>query len=531
MTDTSRLTTGYRAGDTICLRRSRNFTAWFATFLPRFVASGRQEGTDTAPSGTTAAIRVNLGKTKNKIEHPMIRSLIAPLALILGGCITTVGPDSARPEVAVAREFAFAVSPDLEGAASEAWWLALDDSTLDAFMARGLRQNLDIRTARARIAQARARVRAAGAAQLSGDLDVTLNRTVSDGRTSGSEVAAGGATYAFDLFGGQARRRQAVRAELEATLLDEAATQLAFQLELATAMIEVRFFQNAQAVTERSIADRRRLLALTRELVAAGEMTAVNEARAQADLSLVEAELPGLRAGVQLNTIRVATLIDMPVSAVAAAIGRAGQLRPRHTVAPGVPANLLRNRPDVLAAEYRLAKALAEIGVAEAALYPALTLNGTIQLDSKETFRLGPTLSLPLLSRGRLIALRDETAAEAAEAEILWRQELTQAVSDVESALVRAATSRREIAALTRASADYARLEALSQDTLRLGVTTILELISAAQDRRRTDLSLASARRDLATAVAQLAVATGRGWKVGIPDADGGRDLPDASAS
>ena len=439
--------------------------------------------------------------------------------LSLSAC-SIVGPDYTAPQILLSDRFTFAASTTLQDAARDTWWTSLNDPVLDGLMRQGLQSNLDIRTARARIAESEALLRAEGvaASQLSGSLTGQLTRTRADGVTIDTDQARVGGSFVFDLFGRAARRRERARASLEATGYDAASARLAYQAELAAAVVEARFFQAALRSTNRTIESQRRILSLTRQMVSTNQLTRDNEARAMAELAQTQAQIPGLRNGLHLNSVRVATLLDEPVGPILERIRGSGGRQPEATVrfGAGLPADLLRNRPDVISAERRLAAAFAGIGVAEADLYPALTLDGSITVDSTESFSLGPRLSLPVLGRGRLISLRDASASRADQAELAWRASVRGAIGDVERALINIDTAREEITALGRALRQFRELLRLSEDTFSVGSITLLELLDTEQDVQRAELNLARAWRDLAHGIAQLAVATGRGAEAGL---------------
>ncbi|MGB3407795.1 MAG: efflux transporter outer membrane subunit [Jannaschia sp.] len=454
-------------------------------------------------------------------EH-VLKTLPTLLGALTVSACAVVGPDYTSPQVAMAERFTFAQSSQLRDTAYDRWWTELGDPALNQLMVQGLQRSLDIRIARARLVEAEALLRAEGvtATQLSGTLDARSTSVRSGGTTTSSQQLTLSGTYVFDIFGGLARGRERAQAELEARTFDVAAVRLAFQAELVGAVIEARFAQASTRATQRTIESRRRILNSIQQMFGSGELTRDDVVRAQARVSEAEADLPAFRNVLHLNAIVIATLLDVPAGTIVQTLRSqgGGQPIPSRQATVGVPADLLRNRPDVVAAERRLAAAFAAIGVAEARLYPALNLSGTITVDSPDSFSLGPRLSLPLLGRDRLIALREATESRANEAELTWRSTLTRAVADVERALVGIETSRAEIAALNRASVQFRTLSDLSRETFSLGDITVLELLDTEQEIQRNDLALARARRDLALATARLSVATGRGQLAGVEE-------------
>jgi multidrug efflux system outer membrane protein len=445
------------------------------------------------------------------------------LLLIASGTVAscTVGPDYQPPSISLESSYAFAPGQALVAASTEEWWKAYRDPMLDALVTRGLSQNLDIRTAQERIRQARAVYRGTLLpAQASGDLTGKAVQTTSDGRTAETDSAELDAEFALDLFGGYRRGRQQARADLEATTFDLGTTRLAFLSELIGAYVDARYFQAAIAYTNLSIGNRRKTLNLAAELVAGGGASEVERVRAEAELDLALADLPQLRSGFDASAFRIATLLAMPSNEVLRKMSPgAPQPSVHDAVRAGIPAELLRNRPDVIAAERRLAARTAAIGVAEADLYPSVSLLGVITLSGgADATEFGPRLTLPIFHRGTLLSRRDAAISQARQAELDWRNAVLKAVEDVQSGLSRVRNGRQQVAAFEKAAATYTRVGALARERFDFGEATLLELLDTEQDISSTNLSLAQARRVYATSYAQLCVAIGKGWRFGAED-------------
>lgn len=449
----------------------------------------------------------------------MRRLAFLTVSVGLASC-TAVGPDHVAPQANVPAQFALAQSADIDNIAHERWWESFADPLLNDYMQRSLAQSFEIKFARERITEAQALYRAAGggglpAAQLSGDLRLNATTTVANSRTTGNEVGTLSADFVFDVFGGASRNIEAAGASVEAAALDVWVTRLAFQMELIGAYIDARFFQNAIAITNEAIANRRRTLELVRLQMTINDVTTLEVTRAEAELSVVQARLPAEKIGLDSNAVRLAALLKIPVSDVMAQLTRSntGIPVPKRLFDAGVPTSLLRNRPDIRVAERQLAARMAAVGLSEAALYPSLSLGGFIRAGTDNTLQIGPALVIPLLNRPRLIANRDAAVSRARQSELNWQITVQNAISEVEQTLSRAKNRRDEIAALTRALRDYQKLARLVQDSYELRSSTLLELLDAAENVTDTASDLARSRREYATAVAELAVATGRGTR------------------
>ena len=447
-----------------------------------------------------------------------MRSFFALSACACLMSCAAVGPNYVPPQANLPETFAFAARSQLEAAAQERWWERFGDKELNAFMAEGLVSSLDIQIARERLTEARAAYRAQrpGASQVSGD--VTLQADRFDGGGS-REFAELDADYVFDLFGGFQRRREQALATVDATAADTQTTRLAFQAELFSAYIEARFFQRSQVITRRSIRNRSETLKLIEQRREVDEATLIDNRRAEGELALQRANLPAFQTGFEVNAVRLGTLLGKPTPEIAQRLKRSyqGIPLPRKTYGAGVPANLLRNRPDIRAAERRLASNMAAVGVSEADLYPSLSIGGTIRVSSDNSLQIGPALTIPLLNRPRLLANRDAAISRARQAELQWQSSVRDAIGEVEENLSRSKNGWTEISELRRAAASYNQLSELSRDAYGLGAATLFETLDAEDDLTETQTRLAQAYRSYALAQAQLAIATGRGAMVGAP--------------
>lgn len=448
------------------------------------------------------------------IKHVRLFAVLAALA----GC-GAVGPDYARPNLTLADRFALSPQSALRDAAAHQWWTGLNDASLNAFVARGLTQNLSLQQARARIQEAQAQVRATGLGN-QGSAEVSANVTWSDGAYSDSSAARVGGSFLFDIFGENQRRREQASASLEAAVFDAAAARLEMQSAVVQTYLDARYFQVAGAVRRQTIANRARLVNILQERNRLGDATKLSLRRAQAELALQRAELPQLEAGLQTSAFALATLLSEPGDRVLAQLTATSSVQPvpKTGLSPGVPAALLHNRPDIRAAEARFAAAVAEIGIAEAQLYPTLRLSGDVTASAANTVSIGPALSLPIFDRTVRQARRDAARARALQSEITWRRTVLEAVEDVQSGLARTHAWDRQVTALNRALATYSEAIVLSREAFELNAITLSETLTAEDNLSAASLRLAEARRSYAASWAGLNVALGQGWNADLGD-------------
>ncbi|ARE42356.1 RND efflux system, outer membrane lipoprotein CmeC (plasmid) [Rhodovulum sp. P5] len=426
-----------------------------------------------------------------------------------------MGPDYNRPDVALSARFVGGDATSVGAVATEPWWQSYRDPLLNDLVTRGLAQNLDVIAATERIGEAAAALRATGGnAALSGGLDVNSTRSGGDGiATTTTDTAQLGAAFVFDLFGGIRRERGGAEADLVSARAEVETTRLAWLAELVAAYSDARYYQEALALARQTVSAREETVAITRDQVAAGAATDYERAEAEALLETARAAVPQYAAGFDANVFAIATLLNEPAGPIRASMQRgAPQLRPPPGSKTGVPADLLRNRPDIRSAEADLASAVAGVGMAEADLYPALTLSGTIsRTDGTGAWSFGPGLSLPLFNQGALRASRDAAASRARQAEIAWRAAILAAVEDVQVSQSNLSRYRQRAAALRRAAAKYGEALTLAQDNYRNGASTLLDLLETDRNTASARISAASAVNDAAKAWATLKIATGAG--------------------
>jgi len=446
----------------------------------------------------------------------------APLALaallVLPGCL---GISLPRP-LGVETGRAYTSGPTAPVLLTNAaWWRAMDDPVLDTLVAEALDANLSLAAARARRDAARAAVDTIGSgATVTGRADGQLSR-------GGSARVGVTATldWLLDPWGGRRARLRAALAEADAAEAERAAAELAVLLEVSTGYVELRHQQRVAALRRDSRARRQDTLALFNRLKQAGEATRLDPLRIRSQIAEIDAELPGLDATVTARRADLAALTGRS-AAHAAPLPPRGQPVPGLAPDLGIPADLLRNRPDIRAAELAYAAAVARIDAARAALYPTLSLGGTIGLDLSDgrvgrQALFGPALTLPALPRGPVRAelARRHALATAAHAE--WQALVVDAIAEVETALA----AWRAAGATRQAAARSVRLsrEALgaTEELIEAGLITLTDLVTVEDQLSNAERGLADANRDVALQFVILNVRLGAGHATsGTPPLD-----------
>jgi len=442
----------------------------------------------------------------------MTRPLLVLLMLSTAGC--AVGPDYTAPQVQLTSTFAEGSAGAIGEVASRRWWTGYNDPVLSDLVARGLAQNLNLAASNERIAAAQAALRQTGlSASVDGGVNVGSSRRGSAIQQAGTQTSTTlNAEFVIDLFGGVRRARQAALAGLGAAEADVGVTRLAYLSSIVGAYIDARYNQNALELTRQTIATRERTLEITQTQRASGAATELDEAQVQALLDDARADLPGLEANFLSNVYAIATLLAEPAQPLVTRMQRgAAQPYPRDSGGIGIPADLVRNRPDVRQAERQFAQATAQVGVATAQLYPSVTLSGSVSEGGNDAWSFGPSIAQALLNQPQLRAARDQSASEAREAEIAWRQTVLDAVEDVQSANSTFRRDGRTVSLLGRSVNSYQRALDLSQANFEAGALSLLDLLDTDRSLAGARLGLASAVRDQAVDWATLQIALGAG--------------------
>ncbi|MFY0692394.1 MAG: efflux transporter outer membrane subunit [Paracoccaceae bacterium] len=449
------------------------------------------------------------------MTHKLVLTLTAAS---LAAC-TAAGPDYTSPQMDLPTKFANSASQSTLEAASEGWWGRLGDPLLNDLVQTGLSQNLSIKSALERIIDARASSQRSGLpSQFDGDISLESVRTKEDdGTISETSGSTADAAFVFELFGGAARSREQSLANLDAAKFDVGTVRLAYLADMVNSYILARYFQAAASITRQTIESRKQTLDIVQRRRSADEATRLELAQAKSLLATAQASLPILLANFDVNVFHIATLLDKPAAEVRARMlrGRA-QPRPRGGTAAGVPADLLRNRPDVRFAERQLAAATAGIGIAKSRLYPSLRLFGSITTGTDETWTFGPSLTLPILNQPVLQSNVKTASSKARQAELAWRNSVLTAVEETQAAISLTRSWRRQVGSLWNAVSAAQEVHELSRESYKAGAVTLTDVLDAERSVAANRLAYSAGVRDWSSSWVQLQVATGKGWLAGM---------------
>ena len=472
------------------------------------------------------------------------RRLAATLAAwALGGC--AVGPGYKAPTssaLGVPQSYGV-VGSTAAPIDLSVWWRRFDDPELTALIDKATVANLDIAVSRARWVQAREQLIQARASLLptvtgsagAGRSSVwapTTTTTIggvaySSGGSSGATHLSLGldATWQADVFGGGRRSVEAARASRDAALFDLAGVRTAVAGEVATNYIDARLAQARLAIARDALRIQDDNLQIAQWRVQAGLTSATDALQARAQRAETEASIPLLETSYASAVNRLGVLTGQAPAALRPELDPGGPVpRGPDAVSVGVPADTLRQRPDVRAAERNLAAATARIGVAEAQLYPALTLPGSLtaavsRLDGPATIsgQAFANVGQTIFGAGRLRSQLRSARAGADSAFAAYRQTVLTGLEDVENGIqaLNSAKARQGSLAVAVEASDNAAVLARAQ--YRVGRTDFLTLLQSEQSRLSTRDSLAAVQADQALALVRLYLALGGGWQAASP--------------
>ncbi|MCQ4634442.1 MULTISPECIES: efflux transporter outer membrane subunit [Shinella] len=467
------------------------------------------------------------------------RTLFPLSMLLLSGCV--VGPDYQKPDTALPAKFSESKATTGESVSLNPWWESFRDRRLNDLVHQGLGENLTVLQALERITAAEANVIVAGAGALpsigaSADANASgqdgnyLRRTSGRDSSSSKQLNAGlSASWLLDFFGQYRRSKEAANASLDAAYDDVSVARLAYLSDLVSSYVNARYFQEALALNRKNLVSRRETLKLTNEIKEAGAASSLDVLQAEGLVNQTLADLPALETGFHQAANHIATLLGVPASTITSSLIKgSAQPMPRYATRTGVPADLIRNRPDIRAAERRLQAATASIGVAEADLYPSIELGGSIGATRNFTnaatgnltsWSFGPTLSLPIFNGGALKAQVKIARSEAEQQYLTWKSTVLQAVEEVENAQTALIRDGQTVAALRKVVSTFEQTLNLARESYRGGASTILDVLDAERNVADARLALASAIRQLARDYVALNVAIGGGAEIGAPTA------------
>lgn len=469
-------------------------------------------------------------QSKDELRPWLLWALPAAL-LLVSGC--TLGPDYERPDLTLADHWA---APLPEGAvlgSPGSWWEALDDSALLVLQRRAEEYSPTLEQAVARIGMARANLaasKAKGIPSLSASGSYTESGQGIGGSSDNADDGAtfdlfqssgwqGGldASWELDLFGKVRRANQAAKARIAAREYDWSNARISLLAEVADLYVQFRGCEQLVQIYREQSDSQKETARLTRLSANAGFTSRADAELAEAAAASIQASLIDQRARCDLLLKSLVSLSGMPENQVRdlLAPGTAKLPQPVSLSVEAVPADLVRQRPDVASSERELAASSAEIGAAIADLFPSLSLSGSISVGGTfDQWSFGPRLSLPLFDGGsRRAGVRNARSSYDLQFGV-YRETVRNAILEVEQALVRLDSARNREDEMVRSADGYQANFRAIENLYRAGSTSMIERESARRNALDAQRSLVDLKTTLLREWIALYRALGGGWEM-----------------
>jgi len=460
------------------------------------------------------------------------RLFLLSAAFLLSGC--TVGPNYKRPSVAVPGSYRGTISDEaaqtkLAALGDQKWWDIFQDDQLRTLIRSALTQNYDSRIAASRVLEAQAQVGITGADQFP---SVGAGAGMSDTRTAQSkflpafETSTGqvnlAAAWELDFWGKYRRATEAARANLVASEWVRREVLSTLVANVANAYFQLRALDLQLEISKRTLNSRQESLRLKRILAEGGSTTLLDVRQAEQLVFTASAEIPVLEQQIEQQENFLSILLGQNPGDIRRGQTLTEQHQPPYVPA-GLPSALLERRPDIQEAEAQLVAANAEIGVARAAYFPQISLNGAGGFQSSALTSLftgpagawsfGASLTQPIFTGGRLRSQVRLAEARQQTAVLSYQQSIQGAFRNVSDGLVayrKTREFRTQQELLFRSAEDAARLSHMRYNG---GVTGYLEVLTNETNAFSTELGLVQARLNELLALVQLYQALGGGWQ------------------
>jgi multidrug efflux system outer membrane protein len=460
------------------------------------------------------------------------RLVLLSIALLASGC--TVGPNYKRPIVAVPGSYRGMIpeqttQTQIASLGDQKWWEIFQDEQLRAFIRTALQQNYDLRIAASRVIEAQAQVGITRADQfpsLSGGAGIADLRSAQSKFLPAFETSTGqvnlSAAWELDFWGKFRRATEAARANLLASEWARQEVVSTLVANVSAAYFQLRALDLQLEISKRTLDSRQESLRLTRVLANGGATSLLDVRQAEQLVFTASAEVPALEQQIVQQENFLSILLGQNPGDITRGQTLTEQRQPPQ-VPPGLPSSLLERRPDIREAEAQLIAANAQIGVARAAYFPEISLNGNGGFESSAltglfsgpagAWSFGASLTEPIFTAGRLRSGVRLAEARQETAVLLYQQSIQAAFRSVSDGLVayrKTHEFRVQQESLFQSAQDAARLSRMRYTG---GATGYLEVLTNETNAFSAELGLAQARLNELLALVQLYESLGGGWQ------------------
>ena len=448
--------------------------------------------------------------------------------VLLCACSSPALNTSASLPFELPAAWSYAAGGRTEAATLGNWWSRFNDPLLSDLVAQALLANTSIGSAQAALRQARALrdVAAAGLQPVLGT-SASAQRARSGNNGTGNSFNLGlDASWELDVFGANRSALDSSQATLSASAATLGNTRVSITAEVALAYIAFRNAQTRLQIATDNLASQQETQQLTDWRLQAGLVTSLEAEQAKASVEQTRAQLPLLQTAIEQNRHALAVLTGQPPAALNGVLSASAPVpQAAETLALGFPADTLRQRPDVRAAELQVSSAVALVNQAEASRAPDFKLNGSLGLNALTLGGLSSGsavfasllggVSLPIFDGGAARARVRSQLAALDQAQWGYQSAVLTALKDVEDALIALRSDRERSASLQQAATAAANAGLLARQRYDSGLVDFQTVLETQRTRLATQDSLASATADVSADHVRLYKALGGGW---VPD-------------
>ncbi len=472
-----------------------------------------------------------------KIKIP---TLSLSLTLLAGGC--TVGPDYHAPALNAPAKWSepLAGGEQAQPVSVATWWKSFNDPELDSLVERAVAANYDLQMAAARVREARAQ---AGEAEANLGPTVDANAAVQRQGTSRNQPVIGSlpipssvpfvnnvyqtgfdASWELDVFGGNRRAVEGANANVAAAEFNRLDVQVTLVAEVARNYLAVRGYQQRLSIAQQNLTAQKDALSIAQERSKKGISSDLDVQQAATVLAQTQAQVPTLENGLQVSIHRLGVLLGQQPGALLGELAATAPIPALPPAVPvGLPSELLLRRPDVRAAEAKLAAATANIGVATADLFPKFSLTGAVGFESVSTsdwftpgskfWSLGPTVQWRIFDADRIRANIRVQDARQEQALAAYEKTVLTSFEDVENALVAYAKEQVRHQSLAQAVGTSQDGTNLSNQLYANGLTSFINVLDAERTLYQTQDDLVQSDQAVSQNLIALYKALGGGWE------------------
>jgi NodT family efflux transporter outer membrane factor (OMF) lipoprotein len=462
---------------------------------------------------------------------------ILTLTLALAAC--TVGPNY-QPPAPESRAGWQGRQQEADFAQIQQWWAGFHDAELDSLVTRAVAGNLDVKMAEQRIIEARAQKDVAAASYYpsvsASSLATHAHIPSSVAKLPGNSLnffdLGPSLSWEIDLFGKTNRTVEAAEASVSASIEDRRGALVTLLGELGNDYVGLRAAQLRLDIARRTVDAEQEILDLTHARQTGGLGSELDVAQSEAQLDTVRAAIPQLETGIAQQGNAIAVLLGLEPGALTAELSLPGALPPAPPVLPAaLPSEVVRNRPDIRAAERQLVAANAQIGIADAARYPSLTLAPQIALAGGTLHQMfsgaaalwvaAASASQPIFEGGKLDANVRSAEASAEEARLTYKKTVLTAFREVEDALVAYEAEQRRHKDLVAARDASRRALDRATSLYKAGLGDFLNVLDGERNLYSAEDAVAQSNQTLTQQTVSLYKALGAGWQAGEQPAAG----------